>query len=299
MDDPTGRSGPTPPRYRVDGELTDQKPPKAERRPIVAVESDPADGRLVVVFGAAQHRPAFPLRPLDLDCVKSATLSVDDRAEVVRLVRLVQTDFDPEADPRGWDSVADIVLGAGRPPEQVRQMDYRQLAAFFRVNHHGQTIRLGGAIETNTPSVVSCNAKQSPPPSRTQSGDKPRPKLRPEEHLLLLYERDPKVATLESRALPALAERELGESYTDRTYRGTDLYTAWRNALQQIVSRYGEGWLEGDVLEAGLEIYGSKPGRSDKRRTPDATCDAAARDFFRKVANATVDAKSRRDEGGK
>jgi hypothetical protein len=122
----------------------------------------------VVVYGAAQERPAFPLRPLDLGCVKPATLSAEDCAEVVRLVRLVQTDFDPERDPRGWESVADIVRGAGRTPDEVRQMDYRELAAFFRVNHEAQKIRLGGTIETNTPSIVSYNAA---PPAPVQSAE--------------------------------------------------------------------------------------------------------------------------------
>lgn len=165
MADRPGHSGPTPPRYRVDGQLTDQKPPKADRRPIAGVERPPEGGRPVVVYGAAQERPAFPLRPLDLDCVKPATLCAEDRAEVVRLVRLVQTDFDPERDPRGWESVADIVRGAGRTPDEVRQMDYRELAAFFRVNHEAQKIRLFGAIETTTPSIVSYNA--APPPETT------------------------------------------------------------------------------------------------------------------------------------
>lgn len=161
MADRPGHSGPTPPRYRVDGQLTDQKPPKADRRPIAGVERPPEGGRPVVIYGAAQERPAFPLRPLDLDCVKPATLSAEGRAEVIQLVRLVQTDFDPERDPRGWESVADIVRGAGRTPDEVRQMDYRELAAFFRVNHEAQKIRLGGAIETTTPSIVSYNAAQA------------------------------------------------------------------------------------------------------------------------------------------
>jgi hypothetical protein len=80
---------------------------------------------------------------------------------VVELVRLVQTDFDPETDPTGWDSVADLVLGDGRPWDEVRQMDYHQLAAFFRNRHGRLKIQLGGTIETNTPSIVSYNAAQA------------------------------------------------------------------------------------------------------------------------------------------
>jgi len=166
MADPTGRSGPTPPRYRVDGELTDQRPPKAERRPIAAVESDPADGRPIVVFGAAQHRPAFPLRPLDLDCVKPATLSAKDQAELVRLVRLVQTDFDPEGDPRGWDSVAVLVRGVGYGDDAIRRMGYAELAAIFRTSVAQMRLQKTGSVNhgiaTNTSSIVSMEPTEAP-----------------------------------------------------------------------------------------------------------------------------------------
>jgi hypothetical protein len=108
--------------------------------------------------GRPAKRPAFPLFPLDPSCVAPAPLSAGDKAEVVRLVCLVQTDFAPEKDPRGWDSVAELVRGSGRPADEVRKMGYDELAAFFRVRHNQLKIQLGGAIETNTPSIVSYNA---------------------------------------------------------------------------------------------------------------------------------------------
>jgi hypothetical protein len=118
-----------------------------------------------VALPPAADRPAFPVLPLDPWCIVPADLSPEDRAEIVRLVRLVQTDFDPERDPRGWDAVADLVRGQGRPWDEARQMDYRQLAAFFRVRHGQLKIQLGGAIETNTPSIVSYNAEPVPKPA--------------------------------------------------------------------------------------------------------------------------------------
>jgi hypothetical protein len=131
-----------------------------------------------------------------------------------------------------------------------------------------------------------------------QGKGRPDRKMRPEEQLLFLYLRNPKVATLESRSLPAVAEKEFGYSYTDRAYRGTDLYDEWRIALEENTRHHGRGWLEGDVLEVGLEIYGSKPGRSDKRRTLDAKYEAAVRAFIRDSAAATARAKARIEDGG-
>ena len=123
--------------------------------------------------------------------------------------------------------------------------------------------------------------------------------MRPEEQLILLYSRDPKVATLESRSLPNVAEKEFGYSYSGRVYRRTDLYKEWRTALEENTRHHGLGWLENDVLEAGLENYHSKPGRSDKRPTLDAKHEAAVREFIRDSAAATAGAKSRLQDGGK
>jgi hypothetical protein len=111
--------------------------------------------------------------------------------------------------------------------------------------------------------------------------------------------RDPKVATLESRDLPAAAEAALGEFFSDRSYRKTDLYKEWRAVLEETVRGHGRGWLEGDVLEAGLEIYGAKPGRSDKRPTLDRAHEAAVKGFLRDVTNAAARAKARLEDGGK
>lgn len=116
------------------------------------------------VFAGANDRPAFPVRPLDRSCVDPAPLAESDRQEVIRLVRLVQTDFDPAADSRGWDCVAEL-MREFRPGDQLRDVDYPELAAFFRVRHEQLKDQLRGAIETTTPSIVSYASKQptSPP----------------------------------------------------------------------------------------------------------------------------------------
>lgn len=230
MADRPGHSGPTPPRYRVDGQLTDQKPPKADRRPIAGVERPPEGGRPVVIYGAAQERPAFPLRPLDLDCVKPATLSAEGRAEVIQLVRLVQTDFDPERDPRGWESVADIVRGAGRTPDEVRQMDYRELAAFFRVNHEAQKIRLGGTIETTTPSIVSYNAAPASGQGVLRVGRRGRDTRK--------IDVDGALGKLEAKMLKELV-RELGSETAAQAALVDRLYSLSAENLQPLLKAVG------------------------------------------------------------
>jgi len=114
-----------------------------------------ASGQRPPIVGPGRPgRPPYPKWPLDPDCLEPG----DPRPDVVELVRLVQTDFDPETDPTGWDSVADLVRGDGRPWDEVRRMDYHQLAAFFRNRQGRLKIQLGGTIETNTPSVTTYNA---------------------------------------------------------------------------------------------------------------------------------------------
>jgi hypothetical protein len=251
----------------------------------------------------AAARPGFPAMPLDPWCVVSADLSLETREEIVRLVRLVQTDFDPENDPRGWDSVAVLVRGVGYGEEEARLMGYPQLAAIFRTSAAQMRLQKTGSlmcgIATSTSTIVSLKAEPTVAGEKGSESQTQKRKMRPEEHLVILYGRDPTVATLESRSLPAVAESQFGESYSDRAYRGTDLYGEWRGSLEDSVRRHGSGWLEGDVLEAGLEIYGSKPGRSDKRRTMDAEHEAAVKAFFRDAANATARAKARLADGGK
>jgi len=132
-----------------------------------------------------------------------------------------------------------------------------------------------------------------------QGKDRTNRKLHPEEQLCYLYSRDPKVATLESRSLPAVAEKEFGYSYSDRTYRGTDLYREWRIDLEENTRHHGRGWLVGDVLEAGLEHYGAKPGRSDKRSTFDLKYEAVVKAYIRDSVAATARAKARSADGGK
>lgn len=189
-------------------------------------------------------------------------------------------------------------------------MGYPELEHVFRslwpkINREA-TGNIFFAAETSTSSIVRIDGAPEPKPAaRTadENGDRgkgrPKRKMRPEEHLWLLYFRDPKVATLESRSLPDLAEAELGESFCDRYYRDTGLYTEWRAALEETVHRHGLGWMEGDVLEAGLQIYAAKPGRSDKRSTLDSKHEAAVRDFFREAGNAATRAKARLEDGGK
>jgi hypothetical protein len=120
-----------------------------------------ASGQRPPIVGPGRPgRPPYPKWPLDPDCLEPG----ESRPDVVALVRLVQTDFDPETDPTGWDSVADLVRGDGRPWDEVRQMDYHQLAAFFRNRHGRLKTQLGGTIETTTPSIVSAEIPPPPPP---------------------------------------------------------------------------------------------------------------------------------------
>ena len=313
MADSSGR-GPIKPLYRVDGRITDQKPPKSENRKTEKVELSDEPGRYLVTFGPplpAPVRPAFPRRPLDPKCLEPSDLSADQKAEVVRWVRKAQPDFDPETDPRGWISVAVKVRDVGYGEHEVRRMGYPQLEHVFRSLWPKMNRETTGSIffaaETSTASIVRIDgaAVPEPEPRITEAeGDerqsRPKRKMRPEEQLFILYGRDQRVATLESRSLPAAVEAAFGkgESYTDRCYRDTELYRDWRGALADAAKKCGPGWMEGDMIEAGLEIYGNKPGRSDKRRTLDAKQDAAVRAFFRDADNATARAKARIADGG-
>lgn len=161
---------PQAPRYLVDGQLSDSPPPKAERRALVGTEGPDATGRKVYVYGPIRTRPPFPRRPLNPASVDAADISADQMAEVVRLVRLVQTDFDPEKDPRGWDSVAVLVRGVGYGDEEIRRMDYEQLAAIFRTSAAQMRLQKTGSlacgIATSTSTVVRLgDAADQPPPA--------------------------------------------------------------------------------------------------------------------------------------
>lgn len=167
MADSSGR-GPTKPLYRVDGQLTDRKPPKTEGRAIAAVEGPGRDGRRVVTMGPARSRPAFPRRPLDLTCLEPSDLPADQKAEVVRWVRKAQPDFDPERDPNGWISVAVKVRDAGYGEEEVRRMGYLQLEHVFRSlwpKMNGETTgNIFAAAETSTGSIVYIDGAPEPEP---------------------------------------------------------------------------------------------------------------------------------------
>jgi hypothetical protein len=121
--------------------------------------------------GNSQERPCFPARPLDPCCLLPANLSSADKAEVISLVRQVQTDFDPETDPRGWDSVAVLVRGVGYGEEECRRMDYPQLSAIFRTSAAQMRLQKTGSlvcgIATATSTIIRLNesAMPSPPPA--------------------------------------------------------------------------------------------------------------------------------------
>lgn len=223
MADSSGR-GPTKPLYRVDGQLTDQKPPKTEGRAIAAVEGPGRDGRRVVTMGPARSRPAFPRRPLDPTCLQPSDLPADQKAEVVRLVRLVQTDFAPEIDPRGWDSVAEIVHGV-HPADVVRQMDYPALVAFFRVRHGQLKIQLGGTIETNTPSIVSYNLA---PPAQA----------RPRGHSTKAIDVDGPLGRIETKMRKALVA-ELGSETAATAALVEKLYSLSAEHLEPMLRKVG------------------------------------------------------------
>jgi hypothetical protein len=121
-----------------------------------------------VAGGDFHESPSFPARPLDPCCLASAELSSADKVEIVSLVRKVQTDFDPEADARGWDSVAVLVRGVGYGAEEVRQMDYPQLAAIFRTSGAQMRLQKTGSvacgIATSTSTIVRLDDSAAPPP---------------------------------------------------------------------------------------------------------------------------------------
>jgi len=161
--------------YLVDGELREEAPPRSERRAIIGTDGPRADGRTVVFYGPARTRPPFPRRPLNPSSVDSADLSAEQKAEVVGLVRLVQTDFDPEKDPNGWDSVAVLVRGVvNYGDEEICKMDYPQLSAVFRTSAAQMRLQKTGSlhcgIATSTASIVSLETPNTP---KEQARDKP------------------------------------------------------------------------------------------------------------------------------
>lgn len=161
---------PQAPRHRVDGQIRDSSPPRAERRALLGTEGPDATGRKVYIWGPIRTRPPFPRRPLNPSSVDPADLSAAEKAEVVELIRKVQTDFDPEADPRGWDSVAVLVRGVNYGDEEIRRMGYPQLLAIFRTSAAQMRLQKTGSIAygiaTSTSSIVplEISGDQQPPP---------------------------------------------------------------------------------------------------------------------------------------
>jgi len=106
----------------------------------------------------AKLRPAFPRQPLNPSCVDPAELSTIEKDEVVELIRKVQTDFDPESDPWGWDSVAVLVRGVRYTREEVGAMGYPELCATFRTSGGQMRLQKTGSlnygIATATASIV-------------------------------------------------------------------------------------------------------------------------------------------------
>lgn len=165
---------PQAPRHRVDGQLRDSSPPRAERRALLGTEGPDATGRKIYIWGPTRTRPPFPRRPLNPSSVDPADLSADQKAEVVGLVRLVQTDFDPEKDPNGWDSVAVLVRGVGYGDEEIRKMGYPQLLAIFRTSAAQMRLQKTGSltcgVATATASIVTLEMPNTP---KEQTRDKP------------------------------------------------------------------------------------------------------------------------------
>jgi hypothetical protein len=143
---------------------------------------------------------------------------------VVSLVRLIQTDFDPEIDPRGWDSVAEIVRGI-HPEDTVRRMDYPTLVAFFRVRHGQLKIQLGGTIETNTPSIVSYNVA---PPAQA----------RPKGHSTKSIDVDGPLGKIETKMRKALVS-ELGSEAAAAAALVDKLYSLSAEDLEPMLRRVG------------------------------------------------------------
>lgn len=105
-------------------------------------------------------RLSFPSRPLDLSCEEPSDRTPPERVETVRLVQLVIQDFDPASDPRGWDAVAAIVRDStGRSRDDIADMTYAEVDAFFRINaamlRKGRCGGVNYAIETNTVQIVT------------------------------------------------------------------------------------------------------------------------------------------------
>lgn len=181
-----------------------------------------ANGQHGAIVGPGRPgRPPYPKWPLDPECLEPG----EPRPDVVSLVRLVVTDFDPETDPAGWDSVADLVRGDGRPWEEVRRMDYHDLAAFFRNRHGRLKIQLGGTIETNTPSIVSYNA---PPPAQA----------RPRGHSTRAIDVDGPLGKLETKMRKALVA-DLGSEAAAAAALVEKLYSLSSDDLEPMLRKVG------------------------------------------------------------
>jgi hypothetical protein len=177
--------------------------------------------RSMIVGPGRPGRPPYPKWPLDPDCLEPG----EPRRDVVALVRLVVTDFDPETDPTGWDSVADLVRGDGRPWDEVRQMNYHDLAAFFRNRHGRLTVQLGGTIETNTPSIVSYNGA---PPAQA----------RPRGHSTRAIDVDGPLGKLETKMRKALVA-ELGSETLAAAALVEKLYSLSAEDLEPMLRKAG------------------------------------------------------------
>lgn len=101
-------------------------------------------------------KPAFPVRPLDPECMDPGP----PRLDVVELVRRVVGDFDPETDPTGWEAVAQLVHRESRySRDEVRSMTFNDVEMFFRTFAGSTVIQLGGVVHTNTATIVRMDAQ--------------------------------------------------------------------------------------------------------------------------------------------
>lgn len=210
-------------------------------------------------------KPAFPVRPLDPECMDPGP----PRLDVVELVRRVVGDFDPETDPTGWEAVAQLVHRESRySRDEVQAMTIDDVAMFFRTFAGSMVIQLGGVIHTNTATIVRMDAQ---PPTPSASGRRGR-KLREvsvkgvDAALQALAEEDPSAMLRSARELEddATDSRPCSKGrvpYCRRTIENCETYKGWRRDLKAVRKRARDAEVS-DALDAQImRVTTRKPGR--------------------------------------
>jgi hypothetical protein len=121
-------------------------------------------------------RPAWPVRPLDLTCMEATA----PRPDVLSRIREILPTFSPEENSLAWCSVVGLVRSVGWSAEEVRQMDYEELA--FILDLHGQRWRLERCDRTSARELASAIAKELREKPRS-----PRRGLPVDQRLKLFY----------------------------------------------------------------------------------------------------------------